>query len=117
AEAEVQVNGSPTPEAYEAINQVRRRGHGLAIHVENPAVDLQGLDAISFMDELKDERARELGFEALRKDDIIRWGEFLPRMKFVYQHVAGEVGTQDVLVRAKEYYNNAAARDVLWPIP
>jgi starch-binding outer membrane protein, SusD/RagB family len=40
--------GAPTPEAYELINQVRRRAYGKAINTPDPTVDLSGLTQSSF---------------------------------------------------------------------
>lgn len=111
-------NQTPTDNARTAINKVRRRAYGFNINSTTPTpADLPVLSAVDFYDALKDERARELGFELLRKDDIIRWGEFLTRMKAIHQHAESVNGTRTVLVRARKYYKNASARDVLWPIP
>ncbi|GGH20197.1 starch-binding protein [Sphingobacterium alkalisoli] len=74
AEAANELNSGPTSKAYEAINRVRRRGYGFDEFTANPLSDLTGLDYTSFFDELKKERSRELCFEALRKNDLIRWG-------------------------------------------
>ena len=65
AEAENEVNQSPTPLAYEAINIVRERA-GVA--------PLSGLSYAEFQQEVRDERGRELCFESLRKYDLVRWG-------------------------------------------
>jgi hypothetical protein len=76
AEAENEVNG-PTTTAYNAINQVRRRGYGLPVNVASAVADLApGLGKPDFKQAIIDERARELCFEALRKPDLIRWGIF-----------------------------------------
>ena len=73
AEAENEVNQGPTALAYECINLVRAR----ALQPELTA----GLDYAAFKQEVMDERARELTFEALRKYDLIRWGIYLDRIK------------------------------------
>ena len=65
AEAENEVNQSPTSLAYEAINLVRERA-GLE--------PLSGLSYAEFQQEVRDERGRELCFESLRKYDLVRWG-------------------------------------------
>lgn len=76
AEAENEVNG-PTQLAYDAINQVRRRGYGVSITTPNTTADLAtGLSKDQFRQAIMDERARELCFEGLRKADLIRWGTF-----------------------------------------
>ena len=115
AEADNEVSGGPTPEAYEAINRVRRRGAGLPVTIPDPSVDLSSLDKIAFFDELCNERSRELAFESLRKNDLIRWNIFLPRMKSVLAEVIGSTTT--IGRYAETYYRNARERDVLWPIP
>ncbi len=65
AEATNEFNGSPTPEAYDAVNMVRNRV-GLN--------DLpRGLSQIEFRNAVLKERALEFGFEEVRWYDIIRW--------------------------------------------
>lgn len=73
AEAENELNG-PTTAAYNAVNQVRRRGHGQSITAPNAAVDLPaGLSKASFFTAIVKERSFELGGEGVRKYDLIRW--------------------------------------------
>lgn len=72
AEAENEVNGPS--EAYEYINEVRRRA-GLG--------PLESLSQDEFREALKKERATELGFEGHRKFDLLRWGEFIETIKSV----------------------------------
>ena len=73
AEAENELNG-PTAAAYNAINQVRRRGYGLSISTPDATVDLPtGLSKTAFFSALVKERSLELGGEGIRKYDLIRW--------------------------------------------
>ena len=73
AEAENELNG-PTAAAYNAVNQVRRRGYGQSITAPNAAVDLPaGLNKASFFTAIVRERSLELGGEGIRKYDLIRW--------------------------------------------
>src|SRR5688572_16519844 len=72
AEAENELNG-PTSSAYNAINQVRRRGYGKPITAADPVVDLSGLSKSTFFKAIVRERALELGGEGIRKFDLIRW--------------------------------------------
>lgn len=73
AEAENEING-PTAAAYNAINQVRRRGFGKSITTVDPTVDLaSGLSKAQFFDAIVKERSLELGGEGVRKYDLIRW--------------------------------------------
>ena len=73
AEAENEING-PTPSAYNAINQVRRRGYGKPVGTPDATVDLPGgLSKAQFFAAVVKERALELGGEGIRKYDLIRW--------------------------------------------
>ncbi len=73
AEAENELNG-PTATAYNAVNQVRRRGYGKAIGTADATVDLpSGLSKSTFFDAIVKERSLELGGEGVRKFDLIRW--------------------------------------------
>jgi hypothetical protein len=72
AEAENEINGA-TAAAYNAINQVRRRGYGKPITVAD-AVDITpGLSKTDFFKAIVRERALELAGEGIRKYDLIRW--------------------------------------------
>ncbi len=63
---------------------------------------------------LQNERSRELCFEGLRKYDLVRWGVLLETMKGVLNDVL-DSGTPSGSARFS--YQNATARDVVWPIP
>jgi len=80
AEAENEING-PTETALNAINAVRQRAgvqlYSLAADPDKIAV--RGQD--DFRQIVRDERARELCFEGLRKHDLIRWGIFETAMQ------------------------------------
>lgn len=73
AEAENELNG-PTASAYNAINQVRRRGYGKSIATPDATVDIPGgLSKSDFFKAIVRERALELAGEGIRKYDLIRW--------------------------------------------
>lgn len=73
AEAENEINGT-TAAAYNAINQVRRRGYGKPITAVDATVDLPaGLSKPDFFKAIVRERSLELGGEGVRKYDLIRW--------------------------------------------
>lgn len=75
AEAENEVYGV-TPTAVEYLNKIRRRAFGFNYNTPEPTVDYKVsdfTDAASFRAEIVDERARELCFEGLRRQDLIRW--------------------------------------------
>src|SRR5690606_7211382 len=67
AEAENEISG-PTDSAYWALNQVRIRAKAYMYNGQN-APTKEVLRSV-----LREERARELCYEALRKFDLIRWG-------------------------------------------
>lgn len=73
AEAENEINNGPTTAAYDAINQVRRRGYGKPITTANAAIDLSGLSKDDFFKAIVRERALEFGGEGVRKYDLLRW--------------------------------------------
>lgn len=116
AEADNEVNHAPTPEAYEAINKVRRRGYGFDQNTPNTASDLSNLSYQTFKEQLQAERTRELAFENMRKHDLVRWGIFVQKMKSTLAD-AKIAPTFTGLLRAQSAYENASARDALWPIP
>ena len=100
--------------AYEYVNRVRRRGFGLDVYQES-GVDLEdeGKDALLAI--VKEERARELGYELTRKDDLVRWNEFYPRMKEVQMQIP--FSSASYITSADLYFGNVETRDELWPIP
>ncbi len=68
AEAENEANQGPTNLAYECINKIRTRAGVSA---------LSDLTYESFKQAVRDERAKELCFESLRKYDLVRWGIYV----------------------------------------
>lgn len=115
AEAENEVNG-PSAIAYDAINQVRRRGYGLPITTPSVLADLpSGLSQVQFRKAIQDERARELCFEALRRNDLIRWGIFVSTMN----ELAVEIQTNAPAARqyAANGGRNVTTRHLFLPIP
>ena len=116
AEAENEVNQGPTPDAYEKINQVRRRGYGkLVTGATNIGeYDLKDLDYTSFRDEVRDERSRELAFEQLRKGDLIRWGIFVSTMNAVGREIE-QAGVPSAYFL--ERFTNVTDKHLFWPIP
>lgn len=88
AEALNEVNLGPTPEAYEAVNMVRRRGFGLDCTVASNDADLEaGLSYEAFQKAIRDERAWELAGEAHRRQDLIRWGIYADTVKETYNNL------------------------------
>ena len=74
AECENQLNG-PTAEAYNAVNQVRRRGYGVDITKASAVADFPaGLSKQAFDDLLFTERGYEFMYELKRWWDMVRTG-------------------------------------------
>jgi hypothetical protein len=114
-EAENQVNG-PTSIAYEAINQVRRRGFGLPITIVSPLADLPvGLSKEAFQQAVEDERMRELCFEGTRRSDLIRWGKFVSTMNSIGAEITTNGGTANAYGGLGG--KNVTDRHLLYPIP
>jgi hypothetical protein len=74
AEAINERDGSPNVEAYEAINQVRRRAFK-HFPVTNPSADdlTSGLNYDGFKAAIQQERVFELTYEQNRWTDLVRW--------------------------------------------
>lgn len=89
----------PTQEAYDAINQVRRRAYGKAIATPDATVDLAGLSTIDFRNAIYTERKKEFVQEGQRWYDLVRWGTLVTEVKKVPAKVA------------------VSARNLLYPIP
>lgn len=112
AEAINEYAGAPDEQAKEAVREVRRRAG-----VATDESQLSG--QASFRNLVRNERARELAFEGLRKWDLIRWGIFVERM-----HLAGtNVPTESMYLNktitdyAAGNYANVSARHIYLPIP
>ena len=106
AEAENELNG-PTDEAYDALNAVRQRAE---------AYEFTGFDQDDFRQAIRDERARELCFEGLRKFDLIRWGIFQQAMRNVGNDIAGNAPS-NLRYAALGYERAVADRQLILPIP
>ena len=113
AEAENEVNNGPTSEGYNVINQVRRRGFGFPVNTPNVISDVpSGLSYAAFQQAVYDERYKELCFEALRRNDLIRWGIYIPTMKALAQQMPSGA---PALASVAAY--NIQQKNVLLPIP
>jgi hypothetical protein len=107
AEAINEENGGPTPEAYEAINQVRRRAFGELPYTQpstKPGVDLSNLDANGFRKAIQDERLFEFVQESKRWFDLVRWGILVESI-------------QDVTYNGQKIKSAVSERNYLYPIP
>ncbi|MDP4237960.1 MAG: RagB/SusD family nutrient uptake outer membrane protein [Bacteroidota bacterium] len=82
AEAINEYNGAPTAEAYEAINEVRRRAFSHFPVTDPSSDDLpQGLDYEGFKSKIQQERVFELTYEQNRRLDLIRWKIYVKTLK------------------------------------
>ena len=120
AEADNQVNSGPSANAYEAINQVRRRAYGFPVNTPNVISDLPaGLSKTDFQDTIQNERARELCFEALRRPDLLRWGIWTQTMATTANQLNADIGSNLSFKYAVQPALNAASdpKFLLYPIP
>ncbi len=115
AEASLRVNGSPNAQAVEYYNQVRRRAFGLNPRVPSPTVDVTTVT----MQDIMDERSRELCFEGVRKADLLRWGTLQQAMQKIQADVATNAPTvyqTSAAVAANNLVQNFP-KHALLPIP
>lgn len=75
--------GTPTPEAYELLNQVRRRAFAKPIATPDATIDLAGLDQTTFRAAIQEERKKEFVQEGQRWFDLVRWGTLVTEVKKV----------------------------------
>ena len=118
AEAENEISG-PTAAAYNAINQVRRRGYGKSITTPDATVDLPaGLSKAAFFDAIVKERSLELGGEGIRKYDLIRWNLLASKLattKTELLNMSNRVGNYANLPQSMYFKTPSTAEDVtLW---
>lgn len=114
AEADNELNG-PTALAYNAINQVRRRGYGKSITTPNVTVDLPaGLSKSAFFDAIVKERSLELGGEGERKYDLVRWNLLntkLAATKAALLAMSTQSAPYNTLPTSMYYYKTAVSDD------
>lgn len=103
--------------AYECFNRVRRRAHAMDQYQHDGTVDFpMTSNKSAFLEEIQNERARELAFEMLRKDDLVRWGIFYQRMKSSEMMPPTSI-SEGLFNYCSRCINNVEPKDVLWPIP
>lgn len=117
AEASNEVNMGPNAEAIAALNRVRLRASLDPIETAKPEA-VASHDA--FLSELQDERLRELCFEGLRRQDLIRWGIYQSRLEFLAGQVQGDPNFKEgdaqceSFLRAYRYFEE---KDLSLPYP
>lgn len=115
AEADNEANSRPSADAYAAVNLVRERAFGLLGNVNAATVHLQaGLNVDDFRTAVRKERALELGYEGLRRFDLVRWGQYISTMKDVATEIATTGGTYAYGAKSGQ---NISERDTLFAIP
>jgi hypothetical protein len=99
AEAINERDGAPNADAYEAINQVRRRAFRQPFNSPSEIADLPaGLDYNGFKAKIQQERVFELTYEQNRLTDLIRWRIFVQTLKEAVskKYIADNLGKQNV---------------------
>lgn len=117
AEADNKLPGSRSSESDDYVNLVRRRAFGkLAAGATNVSeYDIpSGLDEDDFHSVIQAERSKELGYEALRKFDLVRWGNFVLTMQNLANYFSEVPLTLQPGFRV---YQNITAKDTLMAIP
>lgn len=108
AEAENELSTTPTNLAYECLDAVRTRANIMPLSGN-------GLTKEQFREVIKKERAMEFCFEATRRWDLIRWGDFHSVMNAMESYVnRGEWGS--AYKYAAPYYKVSKAYNY-YPIP
>jgi hypothetical protein len=102
AEAANGAEGAPSPEAYEAVNMVRRRANNLPLDAPS-AVDLAGLSKADFDKAVIEEREFELVMEFDRWYDIIRKRLLVEITTKYHPEDLGNVSDDDYLYPIPDY--------------
>ena len=111
AEAENEANQGPTALAYACLKEIRDRA-GIS--------EVKGVSYTDFQQTVRDERARELCFEGLRKYDLVRWGLYY---KAVHDDLGVAVAdkrwsTASMYLGAAQFVNNTKeGQHEFLPIP
>ncbi|MDD4199081.1 MAG: RagB/SusD family nutrient uptake outer membrane protein [Paludibacter sp.] len=109
AEADNELTAVPSDLAYECIDDVRTRA-GITPLKDNPPLTKE-----QFRNAIKKERAMEFCFEALRRWDLIRWGDFYQSMLGMQSYV-NQDGWGAGFKYAIDYYKISEAYNY-FPIP
>jgi hypothetical protein len=112
AEATNESAGAPDELAKECVKLVRERA---GIKTD----ESQLADQASFRRLVRNERGRELAFEALRKWDLIRWGTFVDAMREAGLDFPTENKYRNATITsfALGIYSNVNSKHIYLPIP
>ena len=119
AEAENEVNATPSPAAYNAVNDVRYRARP-ADHKDDGTIlpDLKNLSKEDFREAVRRERRVELAGEGLRYFDLLRWRTAENALNAtVYGMDYKEPGTGEMKTIRLETRKFNPSRNYLWPVP
>ncbi len=97
AEAENELNTAPSSLAYECLDAVRNRA-------KIKTLTGSGLSKDQFRDVIKKERAMEFCYEATRRYDLIRWGEYVKAMNDVSNLLSTSTRWSQSLLYAANYF-------------
>ncbi|QIL38348.1 RagB/SusD family nutrient uptake outer membrane protein [Pedobacter sp. HDW13] len=97
-----------------AIFEYAQQATFSTVIVGTTVVDLSGLSQTTLRQALKQERSKELCFEALRKQDLVRWGDFVSTMSEFSQRIRA---INNYFNYGHLAFTNATARNLLLPIP
>lgn len=106
AEAELQSATGDKTDALNNVNMVRRRAYGFPVNTANATADLTSLT----LNNIIDEREKELCFEAVRWVDIRRWGIYQSRMQDMVNQMVS-----DGLPSGTYFYTGVGAKTVTYP--
>lgn len=112
AEADLESTGTVNQDAFDCVKLIRDRA-GIKTR------DMGEYDAESFRQLIRNERGRELCFEALRKYDLIRWGIYEQEMKKYVDMAKDENVVKDASIAG--YYKRIGEavqhKHIVLPIP
>ncbi len=111
AEAVNEYNGEPSEELYNLVLPIRERA-GVATDSYSKYASYE-----KFQQFIRNERARELCFEGLRKFDLLRWGIYLKSMGEVARMVGTSQWNTSVANNYLTLYGRLSEKNNCLPIP
>ena len=115
AKAPSQTSGNSNPDSTGVVFKYAGTKASGTATIGSSKVDITGVSQDSLRNAIREERARELCFEGLRKFDLIRWGIFVPRMKEIGADMNANLPS--TLKYAVKAYNNVEEKHKWFPIP
>lgn len=116
AEADNEIEPTPSAKAIEYVNMVRRRAYGVTdLNVAHSKDIPTNINKDDFRNEIRIERYKEFPFEGLRRHDLIRWGIYVKTMADLVIEISNTAPT--AFKYAATTPSNMTERSVLFPIP